>query len=202
MDISTGETATMAKTRVPMSSRPKESWGTRLGVIMAVMGSAVGLGNFLRFPGLAAQYEGGAFMIPYFVALFLIGLPLAWGEWAMGRYGGERGFNSTPGIYRAIWRSRWSPYIGGVLGMLIPVGIFMYYVLIEAWCFGYAIYYLTGHMAELGRQAAQPGGGLNKQVYVDFFNHYVGAGAMASCCRRRAGRRSCRCWRVSSSTTS
>jgi neurotransmitter:Na+ symporter, NSS family len=154
----------------------KESWGTRLGVIMAVMGSAVGLGNFLRFPGLAAKYEGGAFMIPYFVALFLIGLPLAWGEWAMGRYGGERGFNSTPGIYRAIWPNRWSPYIGGILGLLIPVGIFMYYVLIEAWCFGYAIYYLTGQMAELGRQAAQTGGGLNKQVYVDFFSRYVGAG--------------------------
>ncbi len=55
----------------------RDSWGTRVGVIMAVMGSAVGLGNFLRFPGLAAQYKGGAFMIPYFIALLLIGLPLA-----------------------------------------------------------------------------------------------------------------------------
>ena len=59
----------------------RETWGTRLGVIMAVTGSAVGLGNFLRFPGLAAKYEGGAFMIPYFIAFFLLGLPLAWVEW-------------------------------------------------------------------------------------------------------------------------
>lgn len=46
-----------------------EQWGTRLGVILAVAGSAVGLGNFLRFPGQAAQNRGGAFMIPYFAAL-------------------------------------------------------------------------------------------------------------------------------------
>ncbi len=42
----------------------KEEWGTRFGVILAVAGSAVGLGNFLRFPGQAAANGGGAFMIP------------------------------------------------------------------------------------------------------------------------------------------
>ena len=61
-----------------------------------------GLGNFLRFPGLAAQYEGGAFMIPYFVAFFVVGLPIAWVEWTLGRYGGSRGYNSTPGIFRVV----------------------------------------------------------------------------------------------------
>ena len=52
-----------------MSSPKKDSWGSSLGVILAVTGSAVGLGNFLRFPGLAAKYDGGAFLIPYFIAL-------------------------------------------------------------------------------------------------------------------------------------
>ena len=47
----------------------RERWGSKLGVILAVAGSAVGLGNFLRFPGIAAQNGGGAFMIPYFVSL-------------------------------------------------------------------------------------------------------------------------------------
>ena len=51
----------------------REQWGSRIGVILAVAGSAVGLGNFLRFPGLAAQNGGGAFMIPYFVAFLLLG---------------------------------------------------------------------------------------------------------------------------------
>ncbi len=158
------------------AQQSKESWGTRVGVIMAVTGSAVGLGNFLRFPGLAAQYEGGAFMIPYFVALLVLGLPLAWAEWAMGRFGGRHGFNSAPGIYRSIWRNRLAPYCG-VLGLLIPVVIYMYYVLIESWCLGYAYYFLTGEMAQLGAQATLPGGGLDKQVYVDFFNSFTGADA-------------------------
>lgn len=152
----------------------KESWGTQIGVILAVTGSAVGLGNFLRFPGLAAQYEGGAFMIPYFVALLVLGVPLAWAEWAMGRLGGSRGFNSTPGIYRAIWPNRASPYIG-VLGMIVPVVIYMYYVLIESWCLAYAYYFLDGSMAELGKKAALPGGGFNKQIYIDFFNSFTGS---------------------------
>ncbi|MCB1170371.1 MAG: sodium:calcium symporter, partial [Leptospiraceae bacterium] len=109
----------------------KEHWGSRVGVILAVMGSAIGLGNFLRFPGLAAKYEGGAFMIPYFVALLLLGLPIAWLEWSMGRYGGDKGYHSSPGIFRALWKWKGSPYFG-FLGLLVPVGIYMYYVFIEA----------------------------------------------------------------------
>lgn len=145
-------------------TRQPERWGTRIGVILAVMGSAVGLGNFLRFPGLAAKYEGGAFMIPYFIALFVLGLPLAWGEWAMGRYGGTRGFNSTPGIYRAIWPRKISPYLG-VLGMLVPVGIYMYYIYIEAWCLGYAWNMLTGKLTL----------GADWKNYDAFFTTFVGA---------------------------
>ena len=62
----------------------KEEWGSKLGVILAVAGSAVGLGNFLRFPGQAAANGGGAFLIPYFCALFLLGIPIGWpnGRWA------------------------------------------------------------------------------------------------------------------------
>ena len=66
----------------------REHWSTRIGLILAIAGSAIGLGNFLRFPVQAASYGGGAFMIPYFVALILLGLPLMWVEWAMGRFGG------------------------------------------------------------------------------------------------------------------
>ncbi|MCA9634059.1 MAG: sodium-dependent transporter, partial [Myxococcales bacterium] len=58
----------------------RDGWGSRLGVILAVAGSAVGLGNFLRFPGQAAQNGGGAFMIPYFVSLLVLGIPIGWAE--------------------------------------------------------------------------------------------------------------------------
>ncbi|MEY2852377.1 MAG: hypothetical protein RL549_1076 [Verrucomicrobiota bacterium] len=148
-----------------MSSGKKDGWGSSLGIILAVTGSAVGLGNFLRFPGLAAKYDGGAFLIPYFLALLFLGLPIAWSEWAMGRYGGQRGFNSCPGIFRTIWKSRLSPYFG-VLGLIVPVVIYMYYLWIESWCLGYALKYLTGGL-NLGPE---------KAAYADHFTSYVGLG--------------------------
>ena len=55
------------------------AWSTRIGVILAVAGSAVGLGNFLRFPGNAAENGGGAFLIPYFIAFLLLGILIAAG---------------------------------------------------------------------------------------------------------------------------
>ena len=54
----------------------QQRWSSKLGVILAVAGSAIGLGNFLRFPAQVAKNGGGAFMIPYFVALLVVGLPL------------------------------------------------------------------------------------------------------------------------------
>jgi SNF family Na+-dependent transporter len=128
-----------------MSGSKKESWNSRIGVILAVAGSAVGLGNFLRFPGQAAEYGGGAFMIAYFLAFLLIGLPICWAEWTMGRFGGQAGFNSAPGILHYITRKPAFKYLG-VIGVLIPVIIYMYYVYIEAWCLGYAINFLCGNM--------------------------------------------------------
>ena len=68
--------------------KKRENWGSRLGIIMAVAGSALGLGNFLRFPVQAATNGGGAFMIPYFISLLLLGIPLMWIEWTAGRFGG------------------------------------------------------------------------------------------------------------------
>src|SRR6478672_9502986 len=126
--------------------RKSEQWGSRIGVILAVAGSAVGLGNFLRFPGLAAQNGGGAFMIPYFVALLVLGIPLGWAEWTMGRYGGLRGFNSAPGIFSTIWPHQIAKYLGGI-ALIVPLVICMYYVVIEAWCLGYAWFYLTGALS-------------------------------------------------------
>ena len=150
-----------------MSQRQSmESWGSRLGIILAVAASAVGLGNFLRFPGQAVQNGGGAFMIPYFVALLLLGIPLGWAEWTMGRYGGLRGFNSAPGIYSTIWRHPLAKYLGGV-GLLVPLVICMYYVVIEAWCLAYAWFYLTGELM----QGSEP------EKYKTFFDEFIGKGA-------------------------
>ncbi|HTF86791.1 MAG TPA: sodium-dependent transporter [Planctomycetota bacterium] len=118
-------------------SQQKQEWGSRLGVILAVSGSAVGLGNFLRFPGQAAQHGGGAFMIPYFCALLFLGIPIGWAEWTMGRYGGRKGFHSAPAIMGVVGRGAIARYLG-IVGVLIPLAVYFYYVFIEGWCLAYA----------------------------------------------------------------
>ncbi|HRW51864.1 MAG TPA: sodium-dependent transporter [Phycisphaerae bacterium] len=144
----------------------REQWGSRIGVILAVAGSAVGLGNFLRFPGQAAQNGNGAFLIPYFISFLVLGIPLAWAEWTMGRYAGIRGFNSAPGVFSVIWRNPISKYFGSI-ALLIPLIIYMYYVLIESWCLAYAFNYLSG-----GLKPGEP-----PEVYAGFFQKLVGSGA-------------------------
>jgi len=133
---------------VQRTKKVRDSWGSRLGVILAAAGCAVGLGNFLRFPGVAARNGGGAFMIPYFIAFLFLALPLCWMEWAMGRYGGLFGHGSAPGIFDAVSdRKRpWLKYIG-VLGITGALGIFFYYVYIESWTLAYSVFALTGRYA-------------------------------------------------------
>ena len=150
------------------SSHPKESWNSRIGIILAVSGSAVGLGNFLRFPGLAAKHGGGAFMLAYFVSFLIIGLSICWAEWAMGRAGGQKGRNSSPGILAAITGQSNYKYFG-VIGVLIPVMIYMYYVYIEAWCLGYSVNFLAGNLDFTSGEEAST-----------FFDAFVGASADGS----------------------
>ncbi len=125
-------------------AQKRERWGTKMGVVLAVAGSAVGLGNFLRFPVQAANNGGGAFMIPYLVALLLVGIPLMWVEWTAGRYGGSYGHSSAPGIFQSLWKKNPSMKYIGVLGILGPLIIYMYYVYIESWTLAYCYYSLTG----------------------------------------------------------
>jgi SNF family Na+-dependent transporter len=131
----------------------RQSWGTRLGIIMAVAGSAVGLGNFLRFPVQAASNGGGAFMIPYFAALFLLGIPLMWVEWTLGRYGGGFGHGTAPGIFHTMWqKNRFIKYFG-VIGIFGPLVILIYYMYIESWTLAYSFFAVTGKYAGAAGEA-------------------------------------------------
>lgn len=124
--------------------KKRETWKSKLGIIMAVAGSAVGLGNFLRFPVQAAQNGGGAFMIPYFISLLLLGIPLMWIEWTVGRFGGGFGHGTAPGIFHTMWeKNRFIKYFG-VIGIFGPLVIFIYYNYIASWTLAYAFFSATG----------------------------------------------------------
>jgi len=139
--------------RVLLAKKKKESglgdaggrmqWGSRIGLILAMAGNAIGLGNFLRFPVKAAANGGGAFMIPYFCALLFLGVPLMWVEWSMGRHGGVRGHGTTPGMFSLMWKHPAAKYLGA-LGISLPFIIVVYYNFIESWTLGFAWFSGTG----------------------------------------------------------
>ena len=130
-----------------------EAWGSKLGIILAVAGSAIGLGNFLRFPVQAAQNGGGAFMIPYFIALLLLGIPLAVVEWTIGRYSGTHGHNTAAGAFAAMWPWRGAKYVG-LLGVFGPWVIFLYYTYIESWTLAFSYFSLAGLHTQAATQTS------------------------------------------------
>jgi len=123
--------------------KPREQWGTRLGLILAMAANAVGLGNFLRFPVQCANNGGGAFMIPYFVAFVLLGIPLMWIEWGIGRFGGKYGHGTTPGMFHYLWKHPFAKYIGAI-GVAIPFLLVIYYNYIVSWTLAYSVFSFTG----------------------------------------------------------
>jgi len=135
------------------ASSSNEAWGSRIGLILAMAGNAVGLGNFLRFPRQAAANGGGSFMVPYFIALLVIGIPLMWIEWGIGRNGGRYRKGHFPGMLAAIWKHPAAKYLG-VVGMVIPLSVMIYYTYIESWTAGFALFSLTkdywGHTTQEG----------------------------------------------------
>ncbi len=149
----------------------RERWATRIGLVLAMAGNAVGLGNFLRFPVQAAENGGGAFMIPYIIAFVLMGIPLMWIEWGLGRYGGLRGHGTTPAIFEYITKSRFFGYLG-VLGVVMPFGVAMYYMYIESWTLGYSIKALLNAFPKVDTNAPDI-----LKPFRDAFLNYTGFGS-------------------------
>ena len=133
----------------------RENWGSKIGVILAVAGSAVGLGNFLRFPVQAATNGGGAFIIPYLIAFLFLGIPLAWMEWTLGRYAGRHNYGTAPSTLHIIFDKKkpWAKHLGSI-GLLPPLFIVFYYVFIQSWILAFAYYSLTGKLMEVTAQGS------------------------------------------------
>jgi SNF family Na+-dependent transporter len=120
-----------------------ERWGSRLGLVLAMAGNAVGLGNFLRFPAQASLHGGGAFILPYLVSFVLMGIPLLWVEWAIGRHGGAYGHHSAPGMLDRLGKQGWLKYVG-VFGLFSNLTIAAYYCYIESWTLSYVFHSIIG----------------------------------------------------------
>ncbi|MGI6778918.1 MAG: sodium-dependent transporter [Acetivibrionales bacterium] len=155
-------------------SKARENWGTKIGLILAMAGNAIGLGNFWRFPYLAASNGGGAFLIPYFAALLFVGLPLMLVEWNLGRYGGKYGHGTLGSMVYLQAREGVKPKTAAILGALcgmfafsVTVLVNSYYNHIVGWSLGYSFLSATGQY-------------MSKDVdTVQLFVNYIGTPSMS-----------------------
>jgi NSS family neurotransmitter:Na+ symporter len=126
----------------------------RFGFIMAAAGSAVGLGNIWRFPYLAGQNGGAAFLLIYLLFIFLICFPVMVGEIAIGRKAGLDAYGS----YKKIGGGHWG-YLG-LFGILGVIAILSFYNVVAGWAFGYFLEITFGNL-------------LSENDFGDFFGNYI-----------------------------
>jgi NSS family neurotransmitter:Na+ symporter len=116
---------------------PREKWSSRLGFLLAGIGSAVGLGNVWRFPYITGQNGGGAFLIPYVISVLLLGIPLMMLEISVGRHFKRSVVSSMRSING---RLKWV----GLFVVLVALLILSYYLVVTGWTFAYFLYSLSG----------------------------------------------------------
>ncbi|MFH1414065.1 MAG: sodium-dependent transporter [Candidatus Omnitrophota bacterium] len=115
----------------------RAQWKTHLGFVLAAIGSAIGLGNIWRFPYLCYKNGGGAFLIPYAIALFVIGIPLMILEIGLG----QRMRGSAPMSFAKANR-HWE-WLGWWSVIFVMFGIVLYYSVVIAWCVNYLFFSLN-----------------------------------------------------------
>ncbi|MFC1775046.1 sodium-dependent transporter [Nanoarchaeota archaeon] len=114
----------------------RERWGSRFIFILASIGSAAGLGNIWRFPYMAGKYGGGAFLVPYFIILFLLGIPLLILEFGLGQ-------KMQRGAIAAFAKIK-NKFSGLGFGALcVGFAVSTYYTVIMAWTLIYFVYAFT-----------------------------------------------------------
>ncbi|MBN1195107.1 MAG: sodium-dependent transporter [Methanomicrobiaceae archaeon] len=121
-----------------------ELWSSRFGFILAAIGSAVGIGNIWRFSAVLGQNGGGAYLIPYLIAVFLFAMPLMMLELSMGRH-----FRATVVSAFKNVQPRFN-----VIGWLLCATVFLilsYYLVITGWTLGYIVSSATGQMESFAR---------------------------------------------------
>lgn len=130
------------------SNKSRSSFSGKMGYVLAVAGSAVGLGNIWRFPYLAAKYGGGIFLLVYLILMLTFGYALIISETALGRMTKK----SPVGAFRSFGRSL--PFrFGGWVNAVIPMLIVPYYCVIGGWVTKYLFEYIKGSARTLAEDS-------------------------------------------------
>lgn len=140
-----------------MSTEERAKFGSKLGIILASAGSAVGLGNIWRFPITTGNNGGAAFILVYIGCVILLGLPIMIAEFLIGRHSRA----NTAGAYRKLAPGTQWKWVG-LLGVLTGFLILSYYSVVAGWTLEYICEALTGGL--VGKTATQ---------YIDMFNAFA-----------------------------
>ncbi|GAB3418557.1 sodium-dependent transporter [Haloparvum alkalitolerans] len=142
----------------------RETWATRLGFILAAVGSAVGLGNIWRFPFLTGEAGGAAFLVVYLLFVAVIGLPVLLVELVIGR----RSNRNPIGAFEALEAPNWK--FAGAVGAVAGFIILSYYSVVGGWVIQYLIASLTGaYAANPGEYFLSTASGLNAVAFHALF---------------------------------
>lgn len=129
------------KQRYDMTQIERANFGSKLGIILATAGSSVGLGNVWRFPYMAGEHGGAAFILLYIGCVLVLGIPCMVSEFIIGR----RAAANTARAYRSL--SSGTPWmLVGYIGVLTGFLIMGYYAVVSGWCFQYVYASLLGHL--------------------------------------------------------
>ncbi len=120
------------------------NWGSKFGFILAAAGSAIGLGNIWRFPYVAGENGGAAFVFIYILFVVLIGLPVMIAELSIGR----KTEKNPVGAFKSLFPQSLWKIVGG-LGVLTGIGILSFYGVIAGYTFGYFIKIITGGLSNV-----------------------------------------------------
>ena len=120
------------------------SFSGRIGYVLAVAGSAVGLGNIWRFPYLAAKYGGGIFLLIYIILALTFGYSMIIAETSIGRMTKK----SPVGAFQSFGKSGWLS-AGGWINAIIPILIVPYYSVIGGWVIKYLVEYIRGNVHQV-----------------------------------------------------
>ena len=122
------------------------SFSTKLGLVMAAAGSAVGLGNIWKFPYIAGENGGAAFLVVYLICVLLLGLPLVMTEFLIGKHSGKSAYGAFKEL-KGTNRWQWLSWMCMLTAMLF-IG---FYFVVTGWCFNYLFEALTNvlHGAEM-----------------------------------------------------
>lgn len=135
------------------------NFGSKLGVVLASAGSAVGLGNIWRFPTVVGENGGAAFILIYIVCVLLIGIPIMMSEFVIGRHTHA----NTATAYQKLAPGSWWR-VQGAMGVLVAFIIMCYYVVVSGWTLYYAYSSLIGALQYAGDDA---------MYFSSFFENFV-----------------------------